>query len=109
MHNRERFECLRYKNQLPQNHSRFTILNQTSNFFFFFGLVSLLLLFFLIFFFFFFFVDKFVLKIWISGKMSYFVGILSGVGDIFLLSCPQVFILLNVRFKDISELHKSLV
>ena len=53
--------------------------------------------------------DKFVLKIWISGNMSYFVGILNGVGDIFLLSCPQVFILLNVRFKDISELHKSLV
>ena len=68
--------------------------------------MSLLLLFF---FNFFFLVDKFVLKIWISGKMSYFVGILSGVGDIFLLSCPQVFTLLNVRFKDISELHKNLV
>ena len=54
-----------------------------------------------------FFWNKFVLKIWISGKMSYFVGILSGVGDIFLLSCPQVFTLLNVRFKDISELYKS--
>ena len=104
MHNRERFECLRYKNQLPQNHSWFTILNQTSNFFFFLGLVSLLLLFFI-----YLFLDKFVLKIWISGKMSYFVGILSVVGDIFLLSCPQVFTLLNVRFKDISELHKSLV
>ena len=39
--------------------------------------------------------------------MSYFVGILNGVGDIFLLSYPQVFTLLNVRFKDISELYKS--
>ena len=104
MHNRERFECLRYKNQLPQNHSWFTILNQTSNFFFFLGLVSLLLF---LFFIFYFFLDKFVLKIWISGKMSYFVGILSGVGDIFLLSCPQVFFLLKVRFKNISKSHKS--
>ena len=39
--------------------------------------------------------------------MSYFVGILSGVGDIFLLSCFQVFFLLNVRFKGIFELHKG--
>ena len=38
--------------------------------------------------------------------MSYFVGILSGVEDIFLLSCPQVFFLLNIRFKDISEPYK---
>ena len=41
--------------------------------------------------------------------MSYFVGILSGVVDIFLSSCPQVFSLLNLRFRGISELHKSLV
>ena len=33
--------------------------------------------------------------------MSYFVGILNGVGDIFLLSCPQNFSLLNVRFMNI--------
>ena len=99
MHNRERFEYLRYKNQLSQNHRKFTILNQTSIFFFFWSSVIIL--------FKKFFWNKFVLKIWISGKMSYFVGILSGVGDIFLLSCPQVFTLLNVRFKDISELYKS--
>ena len=35
--------------------------------------------------------NKFVLKTWISRRVSYFVGILSGVGDIFLLSCPQVY------------------
>ena len=36
--------------------------------------------------------DKFVLKTWISStRVSYFVGILSGVEDIFLPSCPQVF------------------
>ena len=28
--------------------------------------------------------DKFFLKIWINRRVSYFVGILSGVGDIFL-------------------------
>ena len=39
--------------------------------------------------------------------MTYFVGILSGVGDIFLPDCPQVFSLLNVRFRGISEPHKS--
>jgi len=38
--------------------------------------------------------------------VSYFVGILSGVRDIFLLSCPQVFFLLNLRFRDISEPYK---
>ena len=36
--------------------------------------------------------------------MSYFVGILSEVGNILLLGCPQVF----SNFKDISELYKSL-
>ena len=57
----------------------------------------------LFFFFFFFFclvskfsfkkkMDKFVLKTWISStRVSYFVSILSGVEDIFLPSCPQVF------------------
>ena len=33
--------------------------------------------------------------------MSYVVGILSEVGDIFLRSCSQVFSLLNVRFRGI--------
>ena len=41
--------------------------------------------------------------------MLYFVGILSEVGDIFLSGCPQVFLLLNIRFKNIYESHKSLV
>ena len=59
--------------------------------------------------FFFSFLDKFVLKSWISRRVSYFVGILSEVGDIFLLGCPQVFSLLNVRFRGISKLHKNLV
>ena len=36
--------------------------------------------------------------------MSYFVGILSEVGNILLLGCPQVF----SNFKGISELHKNL-
>ena len=39
--------------------------------------------------------------------MSYFVDILSGVGDKFLPSCPQVFFLLNIRFRDIFKSHKS--
>ena len=39
----------------------------------------------------FFFLDKFVLKTWISRRVFYFVGILSGVRDIFLLDYPQVF------------------
>ena len=39
----------------------------------------------------FFFLDKFVLKTWISRRVFYFVGILSGVRDIFLLDCSQVF------------------
>ena len=41
--------------------------------------------------------------------MSYFVGILRGVGDIFLPICPQVLFLLNVGFKGIYEPHKSSV
>ena len=40
-----------------------------------------------IFFFFWKFLDKFVLKTWINGRVFYFIDILSGVGDIFLLSC----------------------
>ena len=47
--------------------------------------------------------DKFVLKTWISRKVSYFVGILSRVRNIFLLGCPQIFFLLNIRFRGIFE------
>ena len=43
--------------------------------------------------------DKFVLKTWISRRVSYFIGILSGVGDIFLLGCPQVFFFFPVKHK----------
>ena len=39
--------------------------------------------------------DKFVLKVWISRRLSYFVSILSEVGDIFLPGCPQVFFLIK--------------
>ena len=35
----------------------------------------------------FFFLDKFVLTTWISRRVFYFVGILNGVKDIFLLDC----------------------
>ena len=41
--------------------------------------------------------------------MSYFVGFVSGVRDMFLLGCPQVVSLLNLRFRGISEPHKNLV
>ena len=41
--------------------------------------------------------------------MSYFIGILSGVEDIFLPSYLQGFFLLNVKFKDIFEPYKGLV
>ena len=53
--------------------------------------------------------NKFVLKTWISRRVSYFVGILSGTRDIFLPGCPQVFSLLNLRFRSISKSYKSLV
>ena len=39
--------------------------------------------------------------------MSYFVDILNGVRDIFLPSCPQIFSLLNVKFREIYEPYKS--
>ena len=39
--------------------------------------------------------------------MPYFVSILSGVGDIFLPGCPQVFFMFKVRFRGISESHKN--
>ena len=41
--------------------------------------------------------------------MLYFISILSGVRDIFLSGCPQVFSQLNVRFRDISDPYKSLI
>ena len=42
------------------------------------------------------FLDKFVFKTWISGRVSYFIGILCGVENIFLLGCPQILSLLNL-------------
>ena len=72
-------------------------------FFFFLGLMSLLFIYLINF------LDKFFLKIWISRNVPYFVGILSEIGEIFLLGCSQVFSQLNVRFKGIFEPHKSLI
>ena len=51
--------------------------------------------------------DWFVLKTQISRRVSYFVDILNRVGDIFLPNCPQIFSLLNVKFRDIFEPYKS--
>ena len=51
--------------------------------------------------------DKIILKTWISKRMSYFVGILRGIGDIFLPYCPQILFLLEVSFMGIFEPHKS--
>ena len=39
--------------------------------------------------------------------MPYFVGILRGIGDIFLPYCPQILSLLVVSFMGIFEPHKS--
>ena len=50
--------------------------------------------------------DKFVLNKGINRRMSYFVGILSEDGDIFLPGCPKLF-LLNVGSKDTFEPHIS--
>ena len=41
--------------------------------------------------------------------MSYFVGILSGIGNIFLSGYSQVFFLLNVGSRGIFKPHKSSV
>ena len=49
------------------------------------------------------------MKTWNNRGVSYFVGILSGVGDVFLSDCFQVFSLLNIRFRGISKLYKSSV
>ena len=54
------------------------------NFFFFFCWSNVIIFFF----FFFLILDKFVLKIRISRRVSYFVNILSRVGNIFLPGCP---------------------
>ena len=51
--------------------------------------------------------DNFIFETWISRKLLYFISILSGVRDIFLLGCPQVFSLLNVWFRDISEPYEG--
>ena len=50
---------------------------------------------------------KLVLKTWISRRVFYFVGILNKVADIFLPGYPQVFSLLNLRFRGIFEPQKS--
>ena len=50
------------------------------------------------------------MKTWVSGRVSYFVGsVLRGIGDVFLLNCPQVLSMLNVGLRDIFESHKSSV
>ena len=40
-------------------------------------------------------------------RVFYFIGILSWVRDVFLPSCPQVLLLLNVRFRGTSESYKN--
>ena len=59
--------------------------------------------------FFYFWIRFFFWKTWISRRVSYFVGILSGVRNIFLLNCPQVLSLLNVGFRGIFKPHKTQV
>ena len=49
------------------------------------------------------------MKTWNNRGVSYFVGILSGVEDVFLSDCFQVFSLLNIRFRGISKPYKSSV
>ena len=39
--------------------------------------------------------------------MFNFLGFLSGVGDIFLPGCSQVFFPIKLRFRGISEPHKN--
>ena len=50
---------------------------------------------------------KFILKTWINRRMSYFLGSLSGVGDIFLLGYPLVLSLWNVESRGFSKPQKS--
>ena len=60
--------------------------------------------------FFFFWISRVVLKTWVGGRVSFFVSsVLCGIGDIFLLNCPQVLSTLNVGLRDIFESHKSSV
>ena len=47
------------------------------------------------------------MKTWISRRVSYFVGILNRVGDIFLLDSPQVLSKSNVMFRGIFEPHEN--
>ena len=72
-------------------------------FFFFFWATVIIFLFIL----FYFNLDTFVLKTWISRRVSYFVDILSGIEDIFLPGCPQVFFSVKRKFRGISKSHKS--
>ena len=55
-------------------------------------------------FFFFFFLN---FNFWISRRVFYFVGILRGVRNVFLLGCSQVLSPLNVVSKGISESYQS--
>ena len=60
--------------------------------------------------FFFFWISRVVLKTWVGGRVSFFVSsVLCGIGNIFLLNCPQVLSMLNVGLRDIFESHKSSV
>ena len=52
--------------------------------------------------------DKFVLKIWIGKKVSYFVGILSEVRDIFLQLFSSFF-LIKYKVIDIFKPHQNLI
>ena len=47
------------------------------------------------------------MKTWISRRVSYFVGILNEVGDIFLPDSPQVLSWSNIVFRGIFEPHKN--
>ena len=56
-------------------------------------------------FFFFLILDKFILKTWISSRVSYFVRISNRVEDIFFSVVH--FFLLNLKFIGISKPHKN--
>ena len=46
---------------------------------------------------------------WRHSRISYFVDIFSRVENIFLNGCFQILSVLNIRFKNISKLHKNSV
>ena len=46
---------------------------------------------------------------WRHSRISYFVDIFSRVENIFLNGCLQILSILNIRFKSISEPHKTSV